>query len=106
MSTVPQVQSPNFDEFLAYEGPVVVDFTATWCGPCRMISPLIDQLAQEYEGRARVAKLDVDESPDTARKFEIKSIPAVLVFKDGALVERIIGAVPYEKFSSALERHL
>jgi len=106
MSTVPQINTDNFDEFLTHEGPVVVDFTASWCGPCRLISPFIEQLAEAYAGRAWVAKLDVDESREVAKRFEIRSIPAVLIFKGGELKERIVGAVPYEKFSSALEQYL
>lgn len=106
MSNVTLIQAQEFDTFIGSETAVVVDFTASWCGPCRLISPLIDQLSVEYAGRAQVAKLDVDENRDIAKRFEIKSIPAVLVFKGGAVVERIIGAVPYEKFSSALAAHL
>ncbi len=106
MSSVTQIQVDNFDEFLQFEGPVLIDFTATWCGPCRMISPAIDQLAVNYEGRARVAKVDVDESAAIAKRFEIRSIPAVLVFRDGVVKERLVGVSTYEKFSATLEQYL
>lgn len=74
--------------------PVLVDMWAEWCGPCRFLSPVVDQLARELAGRLRVAKLNVDESPATAARFNIQSIPALLVFKNGREVERIIGAQP------------
>ena len=100
------VQSAELDQLLATEKLVVVDYTATWCGPCRLVSPLIDQLATEYEGRATVVKIDIDQNKDNAKKFGIRSIPAVLVFKDGEVVETLVGKLPYETFSNALEKHL
>ena len=110
MSTVPYIQKDvedsDWDEILTYSGPVVVDFTATWCGPCRKVSPLMDQLAAEYENRVKVFKLDVDENKPVAKKFGIGSIPAVLIFKGGELVENIIGVVPYEDFCKAVDKHI
>ncbi len=106
MSTVAYIQGSEWDELLTYSGPVVVDFTATWCGPCRKVSPLMEQLAGEYENRVKVFKLDVDENKAVATKFGIKSIPAVLIFKGGELVENITGIVPYEEFSSAVDKHI
>ncbi|WP_019500361.1 thioredoxin [Pseudanabaena sp. PCC 6802] len=100
------VQSAEFDSLLASDEPVVVDYTATWCGPCKLVSPLIDRLAAEYEGRAKVVKLDVDENRDNAKKYGIRSIPAVLVFKGGEVVETIVGKATYETFSQALDKHL
>lgn len=86
--------------------PVLVDFTATWCGPCRQIAPLVDQLADEYEGRAKVAKLDIDESPETARRFQIRGVPTILVFKGGEVVDQQVGLAPKtvlaNKINSAL----
>ncbi len=106
MSTAAYTQDSEFDALLTYEGLVMVDCTATWCGPCRKISPFIDQLAEEYEGRAKVVKLDIDANKVTAKKLGIRSIPAVLIFKGGELVENIVGVAPYEKFLNALEQHL
>jgi thioredoxin 1 len=106
MSTAAQIQDSEFDELLTYEGPVVVDCTATWCGPCRKISPLIDQLAEEYEGRAKVVKLDIENNKETPKKYSVRSIPAVLIFKNGELVEHIVGSNPYEKFSGAVDKYL
>lgn len=74
--------------------PVLVDMWAEWCGPCRMIAPALDQLAAEYAGRLRIAKLNVDENPATSRRFEVQSIPLLVIIKDGREVDRIIGAVP------------
>jgi thioredoxin 1 len=100
------VQKTEFDQLLTSVEPVVVDFTATWCGPCKVISPFIDQLAETYEGRAKVVKLDVDENKDNAKKYGIRSIPAVLIFKGGEVVETLVGKATYETFSQALEKHL
>ncbi len=104
--TVNYTQDAEFETLLANSELVMVDCTATWCGPCRKISPLMDQLSEEYEGRAKIVKLDVDENKATAKKLGIRSIPAVLVFKDRNLVETIVGVSPYEIFRDALEKHL
>jgi thioredoxin 1 len=106
MSKVSQIQDSEFDELLTYEGPVIIDFTASWCGPCRKIAPCMEQLAEEYEGRVKVVKLDIDKNKINAKKFGIKSIPAVLIFKGGELVENLVGVAPYETFSSAIDKHL
>jgi thioredoxin 1 len=106
MSKVSQIQDSEFDTLLTYEGPVVIDFTAPWCGPCRKIAPLMEQLAEEYEGRAQVVKIDIDQNKTNAKKFGIKSIPAVLIFKGGELVENLVGVAPYETFSTAIDKHL
>jgi thioredoxin 1 len=100
------VQGTEFDDLLTNAVPIVVDFTATWCGPCRVVAPLIDKLAEEYEGRAKVVKLDLDQNKDTAKKYSIRSIPAVLIFKNGEVVENLVGKAGYETFSQALEKHL
>lgn len=96
----------EFDTLLTTESLLVVDCTATWCGPCKMIAPLIDQLAEEYGDRAKVHKLDLDSNKPVAKRFGIKSIPAVMFFKNGELVETIVGAKPYEDFQNTLERQL
>jgi len=89
------VNDLNFDtEVVNSDQPVLVDFTATWCGPCRQIAPLVDQLADEYEGKAKVAKLDIDESPETARRFQIRGVPTILVFKGGKVVDQQVGLAP------------
>lgn len=106
MTKAAYVETSEFDELLTHDSPVVVDYTASWCGPCRLIGPLIDQLAEEYEGRAKVVKLDVDRNKENAKKYGIRSIPAVLVFKGGEVVENLVGKATYETFSQALEKHL
>ncbi|GAB5520805.1 MAG: thioredoxin [Rhodothermales bacterium] len=94
----------NFQsEVLGSDQPVLVDFWATWCGPCRMIAPTIEQLADEFDGRAKVVKLDVDNNPQTAMQFGVRSIPTLLFFKDGQVVDSLIGAVPKKKLSEKLE---
>ena len=82
--------------------PVLVDCWAPWCGPCRMIAPVLDQLAAESEGRYRIVKLNVDENPQTASRFQIASIPTMLIFKDGKLVDRLIGAQPKQAIAERL----
>ncbi len=100
------IQDNEINELLADSLPVVVDYTATWCGPCRVISPFIDQLAEEYEGRAKVFKIDLDQNKENAKKYGIRSIPAVLIFKGGEVVEHLVGKANYETFKEALEKHL
>lgn len=106
MSTASFIQDTDLDTLLESGGLVVVDCTATWCGPCKVISPLIDQLAQEYEGRAQVVKIDVDENKAIAKRFGVRSIPAILIFKDGTLAEMIVGVKPYDFLSNALSLYL
>jgi len=82
----------NFkDDVLNAKGLVLVDFFATWCGPCKMMAPAIEKLATEYKGKISIGKLDVDENPDTAGKYEIQSIPTLIFFKDGEMVDKLIG---------------
>ena len=95
----------NFDaEALKSDVPVIVDFWAAWCGPCRMIAPIIEDLAGEYEGKIKVGKLDVDENQQTAIKYGVRSIPTVLFFKDGKVAETIIGAVPKSMFAEKITK--
>lgn len=96
----------EFDQLLQAEALFVVDCTAAWCGPCKLIAPLMDQLAEEYRDRAKVFKLDLDTNKPVAKRFGIQSIPAVMIFKQGELAETVIGAKPYEAFSSALAKYL
>jgi thioredoxin 1 len=93
-------------EVAGSDGVTVVDFWAPWCGPCRLVAPVIDQLAQEYGERVRFAKLNVDEAPQTAAAFGIRSIPTIGVFKDGAPVDGVVGAVPKPRLAALIEKHL
>jgi thioredoxin 1 len=106
MSNINHINDSDFDSLMESEPLVVVDFTATWCGPCRKIAPLLEQLATEYEDKIKVVKVDIDQNKVNAKKFGIKSIPAVLIFKAGELVENLVGIAPYEKFSEAVQKHV
>ncbi len=86
-----ELSASNFEATLA-EGVALVDFWAPWCGPCRMIAPVIDELAQEYDGKAKICKVNTDEEQDIAVKFGIRSIPTIMFFKDGEMVDQIVGA--------------
>ena len=92
-------------EVLAADGAVLVDFWAAWCPPCRMLSPLVDELAREYAGRVRVGKLDVDQSPEVASRYGITSIPSLLVFQGGQVVAQRVGALPREELRRWLDAH-
>src|SRR5580693_7737880 len=95
MSQAVAVSDTDFEkEIEKHQGLAVVDFWATWCGPCRMIGPVLDQLSIEYVGKAKVAKMDVDANQQTASRYNVRSIPTILFFKNGKLVDQVIGAVP------------
>jgi len=97
----------NFeDEVMKSDVPVLIDFSATWCQPCRAIAPLVDQLAGEYEGRVKVTTLDIDESPGTAQKYGIRGVPTLIVVKDGAVVGQQVGAVPKVKIAQLMDSAL
>ena len=101
------VTDATFDEeVLKSNEPVLVDFWAEWCGPCRMIAPAVEELASEYEGKAKVAKVDVDNNPEISIKYNIRSIPTLLIFKKGEIVDQIIGAVPKTHLKKQLEAQI
>jgi thioredoxin 1 len=107
MSLVREVTDENFSEEVEQsQGLAMVDFWAAWCGPCRMVSPLVAELAEEYEGQVKVASLDVDSSQATAMRFNIRSIPSILIFKDGQHVDTVIGAVPKQHREQKIRKHL
>ena len=95
-----------FDDLIANEALLVVDCTATWCGPCKLVAPLMDQLAESYGEKAKVCKLDLDSNQAVAKRFGIRSIPAVMFFQDGELKETLVGVKPYEEFSNRVDKYL
>jgi len=100
-----QVNDDNFEaEILKSELPALVDFWASWCGPCRAIAPVVAELAEEFAGKVKVAKLNVDESPDVPGKFGIRAIPTLMMFKDGEVVDQITGAVSKSHIETALKK--
>ncbi len=107
MSRIIQLTDSNFDEeVLGAKLPVLVDFWAAWCGPCRTMGPVIEQIAEEFEGQLKVAKLNVDDNPGSASFYGIRGIPTMILFKEGKPVEEVIGAVPKEQLVEVITRAL
>jgi thioredoxin 1 len=98
-----QVTDANFDELVNSGKPMVLDFWAEWCGPCRMVGPIVDELASEYEGKVIIGKIDVDNNDDVVSQFGIRNIPTILFFKDGVVVDRQVGAAPKATFVSKID---
>jgi len=102
-----EITDANFDELvLKSDKPVLIDFWAEWCGPCRMVGPLVEELSKEYEGKAVVGKVNVDHNPAISMKFGIRNIPALLFFKNGEIVDKQIGAVPKSVLADKLNKQL
>lgn len=107
MSNVGEVTDETFEaEVLKSSLPVLVDFWAPWCGPCRAVAPVVEELANDYNGKLKVLKLNTDENPKTAQSYRISGIPSLMVFKNGQPVEQVVGAVPKTTLSSAVEKHI
>ena len=106
MGKAVEITDSNFNEIITKNDVVLVDFWAEWCGPCRMIAPMIEELANEYDGKAVIGKLDVDNNQESSIKFGVRSIPTLLVFKNGEMVDRHVGAVPKETLSSSINSNL
>ena len=101
-----EFKDTNYQEIIAEGKPVVVDFWAPWCGPCKMVGPIIDELAHDYEGKVVIGKCDVDENSDMAAEFGIRNIPTVLFFKDGKIVDKQVGAVAKPVFEEKIKNLL
>jgi thioredoxin 1 len=105
MSLPVELNDGNFEsEVLKSDLPVLIDFWAPWCGPCKMVGPIVEEIAKDYEGRLKVGKLNVDENSQTAGQYGIMSIPSLMFFKEGKVVDQIIGAVPKQQFVEKIDK--
>ena len=106
-SSATPVTDESFEkDVLGSAVPVLVDFWAPWCGPCRMVAPVVDEIAEQYEGQIKVVKLNTDENPSVASQYGIRSIPTLMIFKDGQRVDMVVGAVPKTTLATTLEKYL
>ncbi|AFW93906.1 thioredoxin [Dolichospermum sp. UHCC 0684] len=107
MSAATNVTDASFKvDVLESEVPVLVDFWAPWCGPCRMVAPVVEEIAEQYEGQIKVVKVNTDENPNIASQYGIRSIPTLMIFKDGDKVDMVVGAVPKTTLATTLEKYL
>ncbi|MEL6321641.1 MAG: thioredoxin [Cyanobacteria bacterium J06626_14] len=107
MSAAVAVTDSSFkQDVLESEVPVLVDFWAPWCGPCRMVAPVVDEIAEQYDGKVKVVKVNTDENPSVASQYGIRSIPTLMIFKDGQRVDMVVGAVPKTTLANTLEKYL
>jgi thioredoxin 1 len=107
MSSAAQVTDSTFkEEVLDSEVPVLVDFWAPWCGPCRMVAPVVEEISAQYEGQLKVVKVNTDENPNVASQYGIRSIPTLMIFKGGQKVDMVVGAVPKTTLANTLEKYL
>jgi thioredoxin 1 len=106
MSTEPlHITDANFEQTIKNNKLVLIDFWATWCGPCRALAPTITEIAKEYSGKVLIGKLDVDANPNTAERFQVFSIPTMIVFKDGQEIDRLVGLCPKNRITDTLQKH-
>lgn len=107
MANIPEVNQDIFEaEVLSASGPVLVDFSAVWCGPCKMLDPIVEQLAKEWEGKVKVVKLDVDNNPEIAMQYQVMGVPTLMLFIDGESRERLTGYQPKDRITSKINPHL
>ncbi|HEX9656968.1 MAG TPA: thioredoxin [Bacteroidota bacterium] len=102
-----EITDENFEtEVMKSETPVLIDFWAVWCGPCKMVAPIVEEIAKDYDGKLKVGKMDVDANPQASMKYGIRSIPTLMVFKNGQVVEQIVGAVPKKNLLDKIVPHV
>jgi thioredoxin 1 len=107
MSAAAQVTDATFDKEVIESGvPVLVDFWAPWCGPCRMVAPVVDEIAVQYDGQVKVVKVNTDENPQVASRYGIRSIPTLMIFKGGQRVDMVVGAVPKSTLATTLDKYI